>query len=197
MAGVAIVTTCPSERAAIFFQSSNDPMNPEELKAVSKTRSYPETDKIPSAGAISRRELLVGAGAVGTALLSGAVLAGDAPGHRHEDHAPKNPDLLNAVNNCIDKAQQCIAHCLVAFQEGDTTLADCARKVNEMTPICRAFSYQLAGNSPYVKALSAVCAQACKDCEAECRKHEDKHVECRDCAEACAQVVAAIDRLPA
>jgi Cys-rich four helix bundle protein (predicted Tat secretion target) len=141
---------------------------------------------------VSRRELIVGAGAVGLALAAGSSLGADAPGHRHEDHAPKNPDVLDAVNNCVVKAQQCTAHCLVAFQEGDTTLADCARKVNEMLPICRAFSYQLAGNSPYVKALSAICKQACEDCETECREHEDKHLECKECAEACANVVAAI-----
>jgi hypothetical protein len=28
---------------------------------------------------------------------------GDHAGHRHEDHAPKHEDLLNAVNNCLDK----------------------------------------------------------------------------------------------
>jgi Cys-rich four helix bundle protein (predicted Tat secretion target) len=147
--------------------------------------------------AISRRALLVGAGVLGAALATGAGVAGDAPGHRHEDHAPKNPDVLDAVNGCVVKAQQCAAHCLVAFQEGDTTLADCARKVNEMLPICKAFSYQLAGNSPYVKALSAVCRQACEDCEKECRVHEDKHVECKECADACAQVLAAIKTLSA
>ena len=146
---------------------------------------------------ISRRALLVGAGALGATLATWASLAGDAPGHRHEDHAPKHPDALNAVNDCVVKAQQCAAHCLVAFQEGDTTLADCARKVNEMLPICKAFSYQVASNSPYVKTLSAVCRQACKDCEAECRKHEDKHLECKECAEACAQVIAAIKTLSA
>jgi hypothetical protein len=66
-----------------------------------------------------------------------------------------------------------------------------------MLPICKAFSYQVAANSPYVKTLSVVCRQACKDCEAECRKHEDKHVECKECAEACAQVLAAIKTLSA
>ncbi len=147
--------------------------------------------------AISRRSLLIGAGAVGAALASGASLAGDAPGHRHEDHAPKNPGALEAVNDCVVKAQQCAAHCLVAFQEGDTSLADCARKVNEMLPICRAFSYQLASNSPYIKALAPVCRQACKDCEDACREHEDKHLECKECAEACAQVISAIEAMPA
>ena len=101
------------------------------------------------------------------------------------------------MNDCVVKGQQCVAHCLVVFKEGDLTLADCANKVNQMVPICQAFSYQLAANSPYVKSLSSVCRQACNDCEDECRKHEDKHQECKDCAEACAQLVAEIDRLSA
>jgi Cys-rich four helix bundle protein (predicted Tat secretion target) len=147
--------------------------------------------------ALSRRTFLVGASAVGAAVATGAAFAGDGHGHRHEDHAPTHADLLAAVNHCVVKSQLCIAHCLVAFQEGDTTLADCARKVNEMEPICRAFSYQLASNSPYVEAMTSICRQACKDCEVECRKHEDKHLECRECAEACAQVIAAIDALSA
>ena len=153
----------------------------------------------PSAAgeSLSRRDLLLGAGAFGALMATGVSVGGDAPGHRHENHAPRNPGVLGAVNDCVVKAQQCAAHCLVAFQEGDTTLADCARKVNEMLPICKALSYQLAGNSPYVKALSAVCQQACKDCEDECRKHEDKHVECRECAEACAHLVTEIGRLSA
>jgi Cys-rich four helix bundle protein (predicted Tat secretion target) len=146
---------------------------------------------------ISRRDLLAGAGALGAALAAGVSAAGDSPGHRHEDHAPRHPDVLAAVNDCVVKAQQCSAHCLVAFQEGDTSLADCAKKVNEMFPICQAFSYQLAANSPYIKSLSAVCRQACEDCEVECRKHEDKHMECKECAEACKQVVAAIEALAA
>lgn len=147
--------------------------------------------------ALSRRALFVGAGAVAAALVTPAGLAADAPGHRHEDHAPKSQNVLDAVNECVVKGQQCTAHCLVAFQEGDTSLADCARKVNEMVPICKALSYQLASNSPYVKALSEVCRQACADCEEACREHEEKHVECKECAEACASVIAAIKSLPA
>ncbi len=164
---------------------------------MSKTTSRVENQPLSSTDGLSRRELLAGAGALGTLLASGAALAGDAPGHRHEDHAPKHPRVLETTNDCVVKGQQCIAHCLVAFREGDTTLADCATKVNEMLPICKAFSYQLAANSKYIKALSAVCRQACKDCEKECRKHDDKHVECKECGDACAQLVKAIDRLTA
>jgi hypothetical protein len=46
-------------------------------------------------GNISRRALLVGAGALGVHLTSGAGLAGDAPGHQHADHTPKHAGALD------------------------------------------------------------------------------------------------------
>ena len=139
---------------------------------------------------ISRRDLLIGAGALGTVLAGGRALAADAPGHRHEDHAPRHDGLLNDVNACLDKGQRCIAHCLVSFREGDTTLAACASKVNEMEAICQAYSYLLAANSTYSKEFAKVCIAACSDCEDECRKHEGDHVECKECADACKKVAA-------
>jgi Cys-rich four helix bundle protein (predicted Tat secretion target) len=169
----------------------------EHLKMTDQNRDEIAAEHQDVTGAVSRRDLLKGAGALGAFLAAGTALAGDAPGHRHEGHAPRHPGALEAVNDCVVKGQQCAAHCLVTYREGDTTLAECAAKVNEMLPICKAFSYQLAANSPYVESLSAVCRQACKDCEDECRKHEDKHLECKECAEACARVIEAIDGMAA
>ena len=136
---------------------------------------------------ISRRDLLIGMGAAAaTAYASNAVSA--MPGHDHSKHSAQQPDMLNAVNQCTDKGERCIAHCLVSFQEGDTALADCASKVHEMQSICGAFSYLLAANSEYLKAYAGVCTKVCEDCEKECRKHE-AHIECKACADACAEVV--------
>ena len=61
--------------------------------------------------AISRRALLVGAGALGAALATGASVAADAPGHRHENHAPQNTDALDAVNNCVVNAPRRLTRC--------------------------------------------------------------------------------------
>jgi hypothetical protein len=36
-----------------------------------------------------------------------------------------------------------------------------------------------------------------RNCEAECREHEDKHLEGKECAEACAKAVSAIEALSA
>lgn len=150
-----------------------------------KERLSPEHDKsIPE---ISRRKVLLGVGALATMTYAGNAVSA-MPGHDHSKHSAQLPDLLDAVNNCLDKAQRCKAHCLVSFQEGDLELADCAAKVHEMHAICDAFSYLLAANSEYVKAYASICEQACKDCEKECLKHK-QHIECKGCADACADVI--------
>ncbi|MEN8166864.1 MAG: four-helix bundle copper-binding protein [Pseudomonadota bacterium] len=144
---------------------------------------------------ISRRDLLIGAGAAATALAGGSVYAGDHAGHRHEDHAPRHPKLLDTVNNCLDKGQRCIAHCLVSFTEGDTSLADCASKTHEMEAVCKGFSYLVTANSSYTKDYARICKTVCGDCKKECDKHADQHTECKECAEACQQVIKAVDKL--
>jgi Cys-rich four helix bundle protein (predicted Tat secretion target) len=136
---------------------------------------------------LSRRELLLGLGAVAAAAGAGNVMAA-MEGHDHSRHTAQQPDVLAATNDCLDRGRRCIAHCLVSFREGDTSLADCAAKVHEMQAICEGFAYLLASNSTYVKAYAGVCEQACRDCEKECRKHE-KHIECTACADACAELV--------
>lgn len=99
--------------------------------------------------------------------------------------------VLEAVNDCRDKGQRCIAYCLVSCGEGDLALADCANKVHERQAICAGFSYLLAANSEYLKAYYRVCEAVCGDCTRECRKHNEHH-QCRAPAEAREAVVEAI-----
>lgn len=153
---------------------------------MSKSETTTETQVKPAAG-MNRRHVLQGLGAVASMAYAGAAMSAGS-GHDHSKHKAQLPDVLNATNDCLDKGQRCIAHCLVSFQEGSTELADCASKVSEMQAICGGFSYLLASNSEYLKAYAPVCAKACKDCEDECRKHEE-HVECKACAEACEELV--------
>jgi len=150
----------------------------------------PERKTAPGHAGISRRDLLLGASALGSLAMTGAAFA-EGMVHDHSKHTAQQPDLLDAVNTCLDKGRRCISHCMVVFKEGDTTLADCAAKVHEMYGVCDAFAYLLSANSTYNKDYAAICARVCEDCEKECRKHE-KHVECRACAEACADVLASI-----
>ena len=136
---------------------------------------------------ISRRDLLLGAGALASVTYTATAVSA-MPGHDHSKHTAQLPGLLTAANTCLDKGQRCITHCLASFREGDTKLADCASKVHEMQAICNAFSYLLAANSSYIKDYAPVCEKVCTDCEKECRKHEE-HIECKSCADACADMV--------
>jgi len=142
---------------------------------------------VASTHGISRRDILLGMGAAATVAYAGTAVSATSA-HDHSKHTAQLPELLNATNDCLDKGQRCMAHCLVSFQEGDLELADCASKVHEMQAICSAFSYLLAANSEYTKAYAGVCTKVCEDCEKECRKH-DEHIECKACGDACAVVV--------
>jgi Cys-rich four helix bundle protein (predicted Tat secretion target) len=146
----------------------------------------PQQQETPTSG-ISRREILQGIGAAAAMAYAGNAVSA-MPAHDHSKHTSQLPGLLNAINDCTDKGQLCIAHCLTSFVEGDLELAACASKVHEMQAICGGYSYLLAANSEYIKAYAGVCEQVCADCEKECLKHK-QHVECKACAEACANVV--------
>lgn len=146
---------------------------------------------------LSRRNLLLGAGAAAMAYAPMAAAMEQQHKHHgkhdHSKHKPQQEGVLEAVNDCLDKGQRCIAHCLVLFQEGDTSVADCAAKVHEMQAICGSFSYLLTANSGHIKASAALCEAVCKECAEECRKH-DQHHECRHCADACEATIAAIKK---
>lgn len=139
---------------------------------------------------ISRREMLLGMSAVAGMAYAGSVSAA-AKGHDHSKHSTQLTDVMDAVNNCTDKGRRCIAHCMVSFTEGDTELAECASKVQEMMAVCGGFAYLVASNSSYVKDYARVCEKVCADCAKECRKHE-KHIECEACANACDDLIDAI-----
>jgi hypothetical protein len=63
------------------------------------------------------------------------------------------------------------------------------RSVSVMLPVCVATNRLAQQDANRLRDLAKVCADICRDCEAECRKHEFHHVECKRCAEACAETV--------
>jgi Cys-rich four helix bundle protein (predicted Tat secretion target) len=167
-----------SDQAMRRRQKEAEPMS--DRDPMSKTHEQAGTG-------INRRQVLLGMGTAAAMAYAGGAAAA-MPGHDHSKHSPQQPGLLDAVNNCLDKGRRCITHCLVAFQEGDVALADCAAKVHEMQAVCDAFSYLLAANSSYAEAYAPICRQVCEDCEKECLKHKE-HIERKACAEACENVV--------
>ena len=139
---------------------------------------------------ISRRDILLGMSAAATMAYTGSATAA-MKGHDHSKHSTQLTDLMDAVNNCTDKGRRCISHCMVSFVEGDTELAKCASKAQEMMAVCGGFAYLVASNSSYNKEYAKICEKVCEDCAKECNKHNE-HKECKACADACDDVIDAI-----
>jgi len=137
----------------------------------------------------TRRAWLGAAGALGATL---AVGAHAEPSGHHQHHAMGARDLIAAAGHCVAEADVCDQHCLAMFGAGDTSLVECAARVRELAALCTAAGKLAAQSSPRLNALLDVCAESCKACEAECRKHEAKHDVCKTCADACVKMVEAI-----
>jgi len=133
---------------------------------------------------MNRRDAFVNSGAMLLAAASSAAMAEDMP-HDHSHMHAASHDLLEATSDCVVKGQTCIAHCLMLLADGDKAMAACAKSVNQTIALCNALLSLAAQQSSLVPALARVTMDACQQCEKECRKHE-KHVPCKDCAEACA-----------
>ena len=110
---------------------------------------------------ISRRDVLLGMGAAASMVYAGSASAAASKEHDHSKHSTQLTDLMDAVNGCTDKGRRCIAHCMVSFTEGDTELAECASKAQEMMSVCGGFAYLVASNSSYNKEYSKICEIVC------------------------------------
>ncbi|MBK9160460.1 MAG: four-helix bundle copper-binding protein [Nitrosomonadales bacterium] len=134
---------------------------------------------------MNRRELLLG----GMALAGAAVVGrAQAAGHAHEHHhgAPANASLAAATSDCVQKGEVCLSHCLELLGKGDRDMAACAQSVNQMLAVCGALQQLANQNSKQTARLAAIAMDVCKQCEEECKKHADKHEQCKACGESCA-----------
>ena len=151
---------------------------------------------------ITRREALMGATSLGVAALASPVLADshkDAE-HSHEaataTPATQHRALVLTALECVGIGEMCLQHCFNQFAAGDTSLAACAVRNQEMTAACKALASLAAASSAQLGDFAKVCIAICKACEAECRKHEH-HPICIETAEACAKTIAACEKLAA
>jgi Cys-rich four helix bundle protein (predicted Tat secretion target) len=102
-----------------------------------------------------------------------------------------DPDLAAAAHGCQAMGEACLAHCIALLGSGDTSMAGCAAAVFDMLAVMRGLGAVATSGGKRLADLARVAAGFCKDCEAECRKHEGHHATCRECAEACARTVTA------
>jgi hypothetical protein len=88
---------------------------------------------------------------------------------------------IDACNACADACDHCASACL---REPDVkAMARCIALDMDCAALCRLAPALMARGSDLARSLCAVCAQACRDCAAECSKHSMDH--CQACAEAC------------
>jgi Cys-rich four helix bundle protein (predicted Tat secretion target) len=147
-----------------------------------------------SAYPTSRRSLLAGAGV----LLAGGVMTAPAWAQATaKSGAAKSPHqaIAEVTKRCETMGKACLKHCQRLTRLGDKSIADCMRSVSVMLPVCVATNRLAQQDAKRLQDLAKVCADICRDCEAECRKHEFHHVECKRCAEACAETVKALATL--
>lgn len=145
---------------------------------------------IKSGNDSNRRDFLLAAGslALTTATASSTVIAADS---KHHHHGPSNSSLVKTASDCTASGNACIAHCLILLGNGDSEMAECAKSVQLMMPMCQAVGYHAAADSNHLKAMVKICQNVCEECEKACRKHEDKHAECKACANSCSDMIDA------
>lgn len=151
---------------------------------------------------MNRRDALI-ATAGGVAALSLPVLAqAPAPAPKAAP-APKsdapaiNTALYEAAMGCLKAGEECLDHCIRTLSTGDKSMAECAGTVRAMLPMCEAIVELTRLNSKHLKALAAVCAKVCRDCEAACKKHANHHAECKACMESCQKCAAECEKAAA
>jgi Cys-rich four helix bundle protein (predicted Tat secretion target) len=142
---------------------------------------------------MKRREFIAG-----TAVLAAATAANAAPGdkpttaHRDDTYGA----LASAAGDCVRRAEACLSHCLVMLGGGDTSMAACASAVRDTIATGRALESLATAGSKHTRSMSRTALDVAKACEVECKKHS-QHAPCKACGDACATLIAEINKLPA
>jgi Cys-rich four helix bundle protein (predicted Tat secretion target) len=130
---------------------------------------------------MNRRQMLQGAGALAVAGIAANAIAEDRP----PPASATGADLAKTAGDCVRTGEICLAHCIEMLGRGDTDMADCAKSVNQLIPLCAALQSLATQNAAYTAKLAKVVMQACSDCRKECEKFS-QHPVCKACAQACA-----------
>jgi Cys-rich four helix bundle protein (predicted Tat secretion target) len=100
-------------------------------------------------------------------------------------------EVMAAISECLRDGEVCMAQCLRLLGNGNTSMADCSKGVQQMLAVCGAVPTLAAADAPRLRALLEVCAAVCEDCEAACRPHVSHHPECAACGASCLRCAAA------
>ena len=147
-----------------------------------------------TANMTGRREFLAGSALLTLATAPGIAGAAAQKGD-HQHHAGQNADLIEEALHCIGTGNACGAHCIMDLRSGNDDLLECLVRVNELVTACEALVQFAAYDSDHLKTFARATIEVCDTCEAECRKFEDLHQECADCADACASCREACEKV--
>lgn len=128
---------------------------------------------------MNRRHLMLQGSASLLALACGSALGAAQP-----HSAPADVPLIDAAVDCAKAGEICSAHCTTLLEQGDRSIAECQRRVEETVAVCQALASLAAQGSPLVPRMAAVVVDACNACEKECLKHKE-HAVCKACADSC------------
>ena len=137
---------------------------------------------------MQRRQMMTLAALAAVAAQAGAQSAetGAAP-HHHHDAVNPFAALSDTTGHCVAAGQACLSHCLMLLGMGDTSMADCARTVNQMLALCSSLQALAAQGSKLVPSLAKVALEACNQCLEACKPHAQEHAPCKACMDACAE----------
>lgn len=135
---------------------------------------------------MERREALATAGILALASLGTSAFAAE---HKHDHGGSGQQALIDATGQCVAKGEACLAHCLILLGDGDKSMADCAKAVNQMLASCGALQKLATQDSRLVGAMAKVALEACTECQKNCKVHANKHAECKACMEACTDCI--------
>jgi Cys-rich four helix bundle protein (predicted Tat secretion target) len=135
---------------------------------------------------MNKREWMTSSAALALAAVAGKASAQENP-HAHHHMAGPGPNaaLIAAAADCVSKGQICLSHCLDLLASGEKEMLGCGKSVNETVAICVALQALAAQDAKALKSLAKLAEETCLACEKECRKHENKHSQCKDCADSC------------
>lgn len=136
---------------------------------------------------ITRKKLLKGSAALAVSMVAGNAYA--AGGKKVNDKAKK---AMNAAAECMVTARVCLDHCINEMGQGNKTLYECAKSVEEVIAGCEALISFGAIQSSQFKTMTKMCIDICNSCEKVCRKHANHHEECKSCADSCVECVKAL-----
>jgi hypothetical protein len=117
--------------------------------------------------------------------------AAHSAGPTDAHHATIGADLEDCITGCLACQAICLQtmyHCLKVG--GARASADHIRTLLDCAALCGASVQFMLAESPFQGRICALCAEACRECEAACRRMGDvTDLRCADSCRRCAEML--------